>query len=55
MSAGIFGYFRKPTTIWERLLLIAGGLLLFKPGGFTDLLGAVLIVSAYLSQRLRRS
>ena len=55
MSAGIFGYFRKPTTIWERLLLIAGGLLLFKPGGFTDFIGAVLIASAYLSQRLRRS
>jgi TRAP-type uncharacterized transport system fused permease subunit len=55
ISAGIFGYFRRPTIVWERLLLIGGGLLLFKPGGFTDLLGALLIASAYLSQRLRRS
>ena len=55
MSASIFGYFTKPTKIWERLFLGVGGLLLFKPGGVTDLIGLVLVAFAYLSQRLRRS
>ncbi|MBM4330744.1 MAG: TRAP transporter fused permease subunit [Deltaproteobacteria bacterium] len=54
LSAGIFGYFARPTNIFERLLFIAGGLLLFKPGLTTDLVGATLIASAYISQRLRR-
>jgi len=54
LSAGIFGYFIKRTNLLERLLFISGGLLLFKPGLTTDLLGAALISSAYMSQRLRQ-
>ncbi|MBI5966233.1 MAG: TRAP transporter large permease subunit [Deltaproteobacteria bacterium] len=54
VSAGLFGYLRKPTSILERLLFVAGGLLLFIPGIFTDILGAVLVTSGYISQRIRR-
>jgi len=55
ISAALFGYLRKPTSILERLLFAAGGLLLFIPGIFTDILGAVLVASGYISQRLRRT
>ena len=54
VSAGVFGYLIKPTNILERLILMAGGLLLFIPGVSTDLIGAVLVALGYLSQRLRR-
>lgn len=53
ISAGVFGFFRRRTNILERLLFIAGGLLLFVPGLITDLTGAFLIALGYISQRLR--
>lgn len=53
LSAGIFGYFMYPTSIWERLFFIAGGLFLFKPGLTTDLIGLILISAACLSQKIR--
>ena len=54
LSAGIFGHFINPTNLVERLLFIVGGLLLFKPGFSTDLLGATLIASGCLMQWIRR-
>jgi TRAP transporter 4TM/12TM fusion protein len=54
LSAGIFGHFLYKTNFWERLLFIAGGLCLFKPGLTTDLIGFFLITAAGLSQKLRR-
>ncbi len=39
---------------WERLLLIAGALVLIKPGLYTDLVGIVLISLTVLSQKLIR-
>jgi TRAP transporter 4TM/12TM fusion protein len=53
VSAGIFGYFKGPAIIRERLLFIAGGLLLFAPGVFTDSLGAILAALGLLSQFIR--
>ncbi|MGQ9694987.1 MAG: TRAP transporter permease [Thermodesulfobacteriota bacterium] len=53
LSAGIFGYFMYPMSIWERLFFIAGGLFLFKPGLTTDLIGLILISAACLSQKIR--
>ncbi len=53
VSAGIFGYLLRPTTLLERLFFIGGGLLLFKPGMTTDLIGAALIASGLIVQRLR--
>ena len=55
LAAGVFGYFRQKTNIWERLLFIAGGLLLFDPGLFTDIIGFIFISIGYLSQRSRRA
>ena len=55
ISAGVFGYFLKPTNILERLIFIAGGLLLFKPGLYTDLLGIAAIVTGITMQKLRRT
>jgi TRAP transporter 4TM/12TM fusion protein len=53
LSAGIFGYFLRPTNLLERLLFIGGGLLLFKPGLTTDVIGAVLIASGLAMQKRR--
>ena len=53
ISAGVFGYFKAPTKAWERLLFIAGGILLFVPGFFTDGIGAALAGTAWLTQWLR--
>ena len=39
-AAGLHGYFITATTGWQRLLLIAGGLLLIDPGLVTDIIGA---------------
>jgi len=55
VSAGLFGYFLKPTNILERLFFIAGGLLLFNPGLSTDLLGFALIATGITMQKLRRT
>ncbi|MCJ7496463.1 MAG: TRAP transporter fused permease subunit, partial [Deltaproteobacteria bacterium] len=55
VSAGVFGYFLKPTNILERLLFITGGLLLFKPGLSTDLIGAAMIATGIIIQKLRRT
>jgi len=54
VSAGIFGYFKGPAVSWERVLFIAGGILLFVPGVFTDSLGAILAALGLLSQFIRR-
>jgi TRAP transporter 4TM/12TM fusion protein len=53
VSAGIFGYCLRAASIWERLLFIAGGLLLFKPGTETDLIGAAFVVLALILQKVR--
>jgi TRAP-type uncharacterized transport system fused permease subunit len=53
LSAGIFGYFLRPTHLLERLLFIGGGLLLFKPGLTTDVIGAALIASGLVIQKRR--
>jgi len=54
VSAGIFGYFKGPANSWERILFIAGGLLLFTPGFFTDSVGVILAALGLLSQFIRR-
>jgi TRAP-type uncharacterized transport system fused permease subunit len=55
VSAGLFGYFLKPTNILERLFFIAGGLLLFNPGLSTDFGGFALIATGITMQKLRRT
>lgn len=54
-AAGLQGYFLTHAVLWQRLALIAAGLLLIKPGLYTDIAGATLfgavIVTQYLARR----
>ena len=43
VSAGLEGYMIRNTSWWERLLCVAGGLLLIYPGLVTDVIGLVLV------------
>ena len=52
VAAGLEGYMFRNTSWWERLLCIAGGLLLIYPGLVTDIAGLVLIVVVVLIQLL---
>ena len=52
VAAGLEGYMFRNTSWWERLLCIAGGLLLIYPGLVTDIAGLVLIVVVVLFQLL---
>ena len=55
MSAGLEGYIVRSASWWERLLAVAGGLLLIYPGIVTDVAGlalvAVVVVIQYLGKR----
>jgi len=52
VSAGVMGYLRRSLYLWERPLFILGGILMVTPGGYTDLIGAAVIVGAYVLQRV---
>jgi len=51
IAAAVFGFFKKPTNNLERIIFFAGGLLLFDPGLFTDILGVILIAAGWLLQK----
>jgi TRAP transporter 4TM/12TM fusion protein len=51
LSAGLMGWFLKKATWLERLLLVAGALLLIKPGLYTDAVGLVLLIIVFLMQK----
>jgi TRAP-type uncharacterized transport system fused permease subunit len=42
LSAGLFGYFVRPATWWQRAILIAAALCLIRTGWMTDVLGLLL-------------
>jgi TRAP transporter 4TM/12TM fusion protein len=44
LAGGIQGWFLKPITPWQRILLVMSALGLIKPGWITDLLGAILMI-----------
>jgi TRAP transporter 4TM/12TM fusion protein len=50
LAIGLEGYMVKPINIIERLMAIAGGLLLIDPGLFSDLAGLILIALVVLIQ-----
>ena len=54
VSAGLEGYLMVPAKIWERLILIAAGILLVIPSLATDIIGLILIVLGIFLQFLRR-
>ena len=54
VGAAMEGYLLGSVKIWERILYLAGGLLLIDPAYTTDMIGILLIITALLSQRIRR-
>jgi TRAP transporter 4TM/12TM fusion protein len=57
-AGGLHGYFLTAATLWQRALLLAGGILLIDPNALTDTIGAaiaVIVVGAQvLTRRLER-
>lgn len=53
IAAGMEGYMRIKINVVERILLLAGGLLMIIPGLLTDLIGVALILGIFLLQTLQ--
>jgi len=54
LAGGVENYFFKKTILYERLLLIAAGLILVYPAPLFDLVGLVLMAVALFSQKIRK-
>ncbi|MGQ9654316.1 MAG: TRAP transporter permease [Thermodesulfobacteriota bacterium] len=54
VAGGVEDWFFKRTTLYERIMLLAGGLLLVYPTPTSDAIGLGLVAVAMLSQRLRK-
>ena len=53
LAGGVEGWFLKRTTLYERIMLIVGGLALVYPKPLYDVVGFGLIAAVILSQKLR--
>ncbi len=54
LAGGVENWFFKKTTLYERIMLIIGGLLLFYPVAQYDFIGLGLMAIAIISQKLRK-
>ena len=54
LAAGLQGYLRDETKIWERLALLVAAICLIKPGLVTDVVGLALLAIVFAAQTLRR-
>jgi len=54
LAAGLIGWFIRETNVIERLLLVAGAILLIKPGIYTDIMGVVLLLVVIILQKARQ-
>lgn len=54
VAGGVEDWFFKRTTLYERIMLLGGGLLLVYPTPTSDAIGLGLVAVAMLSQRLRK-
>lgn len=54
LSGGMQGYFVSRCHSWERLLLIAGGLMLIDSGSMTDVIGVAFMAGVGTLQWIRR-
>jgi TRAP transporter 4TM/12TM fusion protein len=54
LASGVENWLFKETTLYERIMLIAGGLLLIYPVAIYDAAGILLFAAAVLSQKLRK-
>lgn len=53
LASGSTGFFKTSCQIWERVLLIVGGLMLIDPGTLTDIAGIGIILLIYFIQKAR--
>ena len=53
LASGSSGFFKAPCSLLERIVLIAGGLLLIDPGTLTDIAGIGIILLIYFIQKAR--
>ncbi|MGE3868744.1 MAG: TRAP transporter permease, partial [Pseudorhodoplanes sp.] len=51
-AAGLQGYFLTRASLWQRICLVAAGLMLIKPGLYTDIAGAALFGAVIVTQYL---
>lgn len=51
ISAAMMGYFIKPTKILDRMVLLAGGLMLVYPELLVSIIGLLLMIVIYLTQK----
>ncbi|MDP2972503.1 MAG: DUF3394 domain-containing protein, partial [Deltaproteobacteria bacterium] len=54
LAGGVENWFLKKTTLYERIMLLAAGLLLFYPVALYDIIGFGLMGLVIVSQKLRR-
>jgi TRAP transporter 4TM/12TM fusion protein len=54
LAGGMIGWFLKGTNAYERLFLLAGAILLIKPGITTDIIGLALLAAVIFSQKFRK-
>jgi TRAP transporter 4TM/12TM fusion protein len=50
LGAGLIGYCRAPTRLWERAVLLGGALLLIFPGAVGDAIGAACFAAVWFAQ-----
>ncbi len=56
VAAGMEGFIYRKMAVWERLLMLGGGLLMIIPGIITDLFGATIIVVLFvLNKKLAKA
>lgn len=53
LSAGVVGWFRRQTTLWERAMLLIAAVILISPIRYFSLFGMVLMGIVYVSQGRR--
>jgi len=52
LAASLFGYFLRPTPLWQRVVLLIAAFVLIKPGIWSDLVGAGLAAAVLTFQLL---
>ncbi len=51
ISSSMIGFFTRRSTIIERMILFAGGLLMIDPGIYTNLIGLVMMIAIWMVQK----
>lgn len=54
IAAAVSGYLVTQGRFYDRIMLFVGGLLMISPGLYTDFIGLIIMVSAYLVQKIRQ-